>query len=294
MDKFNDLSRKKLLHNYHDAFYKLFRLPLDYIAPDNKTFTICGKAHCNALCARIMESEQGSSCCALQTAQRIAEAKRTGKPLVSSCHAGFYDAVVPIFVNDEYMGSLCVGQFLKQQPDAEKLKKICQELAFLDLQPAELESYCRQTRILSEEEIEGLIDLLQMLGEYICESYAKLRFFESMRSSNPILAAEQYIKSHYGKNLSVDGIARSVGMSKSYFIHKFTEQTGSSPVVYLNSYRIMQAAEMLLGTNLPISEIACNCGFRTISHFNKQFQKQFQQSPGTYRKLNTLSKASNV
>ena len=67
MDKFNDLVRKKLLHNYHDAFYKLFRLPLDYIAPDNKTFTICGKAHCNALCARIMESEQGSSCCALQT-----------------------------------------------------------------------------------------------------------------------------------------------------------------------------------------------------------------------------------
>ena len=284
MDKFNDLARKKLLHNYHDAFYKLFHLPLDFMAPDNTTFTICGKSHCNALCARIMENEHGAARCAALVPRRVAEAKRTGKPVIKACHAGFYDALIPIFVNKEYMGSLCVGQFLKKQPDAETLKKIRQELDFLKLSPGELEEYYSKTRILSEEESEGLIELVQMLGEYICESYSKLRFFESMRASDPIRAAEQYIKSHYAKNLSVDGIARSVGMSKSYFLHKFTEQTGSSPIAYLNSYRLLQASEMLKGTNVPISEIAYTCGFHTLSHFNKQFKKQFQLSPRAYRK----------
>ena len=119
MDKFNDLVRKKLLHNYHDAFYKLFHLPLDFMAPDNKTFTICGKSHCNALCARIMESEQGSNLCAALVPRRVAEAKRTGKPVIKACHAGFYDALIPIFVENEYMGSLCVGQFLKEKPERE-------------------------------------------------------------------------------------------------------------------------------------------------------------------------------
>lgn len=284
MDKFYDLTRKKVLHNYHDTFYKLFRLPLDYIAPDNKTFTICGRSHCNALCARIMESEQGSNRCAMQTAHRIAEAKRTGQPVITSCHTGFYDIVVPIFSDNEYMGSLCVGQFMKQQPENEKLERISQELDFLQLSPEELKEYCANTRILSEQEIEGLVELVQILGEYICESYAKLRFFDTLRTSDPINTAEQYIKSHYNKSLSVDGIARSVGMSKSYFLHKFTEQIGSSPIAYLNSYRILQAAEMLTGTNLPISEIACNCGFKTLSHFNKQFQKIIHQSPRDYRR----------
>ena len=284
MDKFNDLVRKKLLHNYHDAFYKLFHLPLDFMAPDNKTFTICGKSHCNALCARIMESEQGSNLCAALVPRRVAEAKRTGKPVIKACHAGFYDALIPIFVENEYMGSLCVGQFLKEKPEREKLESIRKELDFLDLSIEELEEYCARTRVLTEEETEGLIELVQMLGEYICETYPKLRFFESMRSSDPIHLAEQYIKRHYAKNLSVDGIARSVGMSKSYFLHKFTEQTGTSPIAYLNSYRILQAAEMLKSTNIPISEIAYNCGFHTLSHFNKQFQKQFNQSPRTYRR----------
>ena len=284
MDKINDLARKKLLHNYHKAFYKLFHLPLDFMAPDNKTFTICGKAHCNALCARIMESEQGAARCAALVPERVAEAKRTGKVVIKACHAGFYDALIPIFVKNEYMGSLCVGQFLKEKPDAAKLENIRKELDFLDLSLEELEEYCSNTRILSEEETEGLIELVQMLGEYICETYAKLRFFESMRSCDPIRAAEQYIKSHYSKTLSVDGIARSVGMSKSYFLHKFTEQTGTSPITYLNSYRILQASEMLQSTNVPISEIAYNCGFHTLSHFNKQFQKQFGSSPRAYRK----------
>ena len=40
-----EISDKALLYKYHDAFYKIFHLPLDWIPPDNRTFTVCGKAH---------------------------------------------------------------------------------------------------------------------------------------------------------------------------------------------------------------------------------------------------------
>ena len=39
----SDLAEKKILHLYHSAFYKLFHVPLDWIKPNNKTFTVCGK-----------------------------------------------------------------------------------------------------------------------------------------------------------------------------------------------------------------------------------------------------------
>ena len=283
MTQTGDITGKKLLHNYHEAFYKLFHLPLDFLAPDNRAFTICGKSHCNALCTKIMENETGAALCATLLRQRVAEGKRTGLPVVNRCHAGFFDALIPIFADGDYMGSLCIGQFLRRRPDEAALAAIREELAFLEFEPGELENYYRNTRVMNEEEVEGLVELVQMLGEYICESHTRLRFLESMRSSDPIRTAEQYIQHHYAKHLTVDGIARSVGMSKSYFIHKFTEQNGTSPIAYLNSFRVTQAAEMLSVTDMPVSEIAYHCGFQSLSHFNRQFRKVFGGSPRRFR-----------
>ena len=294
MAQTGDIAGKKLLHNYHEAFYKLFHLPLDYLAPDNRNFTICGKAHCNALCAKIMESETGAALCATLTRQRIAEAKRTRRPVVNRCHAGFFDALIPIFADGDYMGSLCIGQFLRRSPDEAEVAAIRKDLAFLEFEPGELENYCRNTRIMNDEEVDGLVELVQMLGEYICESHMRLRFLESMRSSDPVRTAEQYIQRHYAKHLTVDGIARSVGMSKSYFMHKFTEQNGTSPIAYLNSFRVTQAAGMLTGTKIPISEVAYQCGFQTLSHFNRQFRKVFGESPRRFRNANRRAGSAEV
>lgn len=281
-----DITGKKLLHNCHEAFYKLFHLPLDFIDPANRSFTICGKSHCNSLCVKIMENSTGAALCAGLARRRLAEGKRTGRPVINRCHAGFYDALIPIFAEGDYMGSLCVGQFLRRSPDETELAGIRRDLDFLEFEPGELENDYRNTRILTDDEVEGLIELVQMLGEYLCESHMRLRFLESLRSSDPIRTAEQYIQRHYANRLTVGGIARSVGMSKSYFMHKFAEQNGVSPIAYLNSFRVTRAAELLTGTGMPISEIAYHCGFQTLSHFNRQFRKIFGESPGSCRRAN--------
>lgn len=36
-----ELSAKKILQQYHNAFYKLFHVPLDWIDQRNRTFTLC-------------------------------------------------------------------------------------------------------------------------------------------------------------------------------------------------------------------------------------------------------------
>ncbi len=284
MEQFNKLYEKKLLHNYHDAFFKLFRIPLDWIPPDNRTFTLKGNLHCNGLCAKIMASPEGAEKCRTLATWRIAEAKRTGKAVINRCHAGFFDIVIPIFVDGEYLGALSIGQFTDHQPDMEELEKIRKNLPFLTFSPGELENLFQQTHLFSTTEIEGLIELLSMLGEYICQSHARLRFMESMSRTDPINAAEEYIQRFFVKKLTVGAIARYVGMSKCHFIRKFTEQTGSSPIAYLNNYRIVQAQEMLKNSTLSVSEIAIACGFSSISHFNRQFRKYTGSSPAATRK----------
>ena len=280
----DDLREKAFLFNYHEAFYKIFHLPLDWIPTDNSTFTVCGRAHCNSLCCRIMESVEGVRLCRELTEKRVEKARTTGKPVVTSCHAGFYDAVIPIFINNVYLGSLCFGQFLRRKPTTLQIRQVEKRLGFLNLRPGTLARFYKGTRILSKSEVDGLIELLQMLGTYICETYSHREFLASFRQSDPITEATQYIQNHYAQSLTVDGLAHLVCMSKSNFIHRFTQQTGYPPIVYLNRYRIRQASEMLQKSKMNISEIAMQCGFSSITHFNRLFKRYIGKTPMEMKK----------
>ena len=51
--------------------------------------------------------------------------------------------------------------------------------------------------------------MVQMIAEYICDSYGRIQFMESVNHSDPILAAELYMQKHYTKKLTVASVARS-------------------------------------------------------------------------------------
>lgn len=278
-----DITEKRLLHNYHSAFYKLFHVPLDWVGPNLRTFTICGKEHCNPLCLRILASQKGAKLCADLESSSIATAKETKKPVIHQCHAGFYDVTIPIFSGDNYIGSLCIGQYLGKNTSKKDLECITSQLDFIGISTEELKAYYRQTHRFSKEEMAGLIEMVQMIAEYICDSYGRIQFMESVNHSDPILAAELYMQKHYSKKLTVSSIARSIGLSTSYFQHKFVLQTGLSPIQYLNNFRIEKAAELLCNTNLNISEIALVCGFGSTAMFIRHFNKIKQTTPTSYR-----------
>lgn len=278
-----DITEKKLLHNYHSAFYKLFHVPLDWVGPNLRTFTICGREHCNPLCLRILDNEQGAQLCASLEKNTMELAKTTRKPVIHQCHAGFYDVTIPIFSGNQYIGSLCIGQYLGGKVTEKTLKKAREQLHFLNISTSELKKYYRQTHRFTREEMDGLIELVQMIGEYICDSYGRIQFMESVNRTNPVQAAELHIQKHYAKKLSVTSIARSIGLSKSYFQHKFIAQTGMSPIQYLNNYRAEKASELLAETNLTIGEIATVCGFGSTTMFIRHFSKIKTMTPKAFR-----------
>lgn len=86
-------------------------------------------------------------------------------------------------------------------------------------------------------------------------------------------------------NLTLDEMAERLHVSKYYMCHLFREKTGISIIRYRNLRRISLAKELLVGTDLPISEIAAETGFSVASYFGECFKKQEQLSPGEYRAL---------
>ena len=57
-----------------------------------------------------------------------------------------------------------------------------------------------------------------------------------------------------------------------------------SPLDYLIKIRIQESAKLLQKSDLPIGEVALNCGFNDFSYFGKHFKREMNCSPREYRK----------
>ncbi len=99
-----------------------------------------------------------------------------------------------------------------------------------------------------------------------------------------IKKAMVYIDRNFSKPITVKDVAECVGYSESYFITKFTEQTGISPNQYLQETRMKTAKELLETGLYSVSEISEMCGYKNIYYFSNAFKKTTGVSPSQYIK----------
>ena len=66
--------------------------------------------------------------------------------------------------------------------------------------------------------------------------------------------------------------------------HIFKDITGYAIMDYLKSLRMARAKNMLLKTELGITEIVKNCGFSDSSNFSREFKIATNLTPGEFRK----------
>ncbi|WP_127533755.1 helix-turn-helix transcriptional regulator [Paenibacillus kobensis] len=99
----------------------------------------------------------------------------------------------------------------------------------------------------------------------------------------------EYIQHHYDRPVRIRELADLVPMSEGQFIRWFKSMTRTTPIDYLNGYRVRQAAELLRSTDRKISDIALEVGFDHVSYFIKMFRRQIKTTPSEYRKESVLA-----
>ena len=114
------------------------------------------------------------------------------------------------------------------------------------------------------------------------------------REPSPRIAKDFYIKEalvfiehNYMNDISIEDIAESSGLNRSYFGKIFREYVGKTPQEFLISYRMIKAAELLRLTQYPVGEIGCTVGYPNQLHFSRAFKSVYGMSPRNWRKLNT-------
>ncbi|MBE5740059.1 MAG: helix-turn-helix domain-containing protein [Clostridiales bacterium] len=94
----------------------------------------------------------------------------------------------------------------------------------------------------------------------------------------------KFIRDNFASDITLDDMSAVAGFSCKYFCKFFKDMTGTTPVNYLMAYRIERASRKLLGTDLPITQIAYDCGFNDLSYFIKTFKSFKHVSPKEYRR----------
>lgn len=82
--------------------------------------------------------------------------------------------------------------------------------------------------------------------------------------------------------LSVEGLSKEVGMSRSTLYTKLLQLTGKTPVEYIRSFRLEKAAVLMQKSNMTIAEIAYQVGFTTPNYFARSFKSKYNMLPSEY------------
>ncbi|SME90552.1 AraC family transcriptional regulator [Paenibacillus barengoltzii] len=130
--------------------------------------------------------------------------------------------------------------------------------------------------------------LYLMLSEIAATGRAVNRSHSSTRSESSkidrLKTVIQHIQQNYSHPIRLAELAALIPMSEGQFCRFFKSMTRQTPMDYINSYRIRQAAELLRDPERKISDIALEVGFDNISYFIRVFRKAMNCSPSEFRK----------
>lgn len=106
----------------------------------------------------------------------------------------------------------------------------------------------------------------------------------SIKNNNDIiLNTKKFIDANYKQKHSVVDLARRSNMSLYWFIRKYKDITGHTPIEYLMKIRIKNAGILLIESQLSIIEISKHVGYDNPFYFSRVFKKVTGYSPSFYR-----------
>jgi AraC-like DNA-binding protein len=144
-------------------------------------------------------------------------------------------------------------------------------------------------QMINSSGINKMIDFFNLLKlmcnsekkRLLCSENYKQAFDE--RGNKRMAEVYSFIRENYSSQVTLEKISKIAHMSPFAFSRFFKKNSGAGFVEYLNRVRTNKACYLLRETDYQVHDIAVECGFGSISNFNKQFRKTEGISPRDYR-----------
>ncbi len=112
----------------------------------------------------------------------------------------------------------------------------------------------------------------------------------SRSEHQPLLApwqvgcAKSFMLGNLSEPLQIAELARMCRLSPAYFVRAFANTVGVAPYAWFLGRRVARAQFLLANSELPLAQIALDCGFSDQAHFTNAFGKAVGTTPARWRK----------
>ena len=104
------------------------------------------------------------------------------------------------------------------------------------------------------------------------------------RQEERLKAVLTYIQEHYSEKIFIRDLAEQININEQYFCRFFKKSIGSSPMAYVNDYRVKQSIRLLENTDRSVMDICLDCGFHNLGNYLREFRKYTGTTPAQYRR----------
>ncbi|MDD4869010.1 MAG: PocR ligand-binding domain-containing protein [Kiritimatiellae bacterium] len=238
----------------------------------------------NQICLLIRKDKEGLRRCSECDRKHHSYAVRSGKTHLYTCHAGFLDIAVPIFVFGRHVATISSGQILPEPHSDSGFKYMRKRLKWWDIPTSKLRSAYDSAPYLPRKQIKYVMQLLELFARQLCESAQKIRDLEAQMERVEIRRAREFVEQQIGNpSLHLRDAAKYAGLSHAHFSKVFHQVTGVNFTRYVQAQRITEAKRLLKETERTITDICFACGFNSLTHFNRVFRCFEHRSPRHYR-----------
>jgi AraC-like DNA-binding protein len=137
---------------------------------------------------------------------------------------------------------------------------------------------------------DSIIQLLQILNAMVdspdCQPITQAGYINLNKESETDRMGQvyEYVLKNFKEKIMLEEVAEMANLSVSAFSRYFKTRVNKSFSDFLSDVRISHACKLLHEGEMNISEIAFECGFFTLSNFNKQFKERTGKTPLAFKK----------
>ena len=231
-------------------------------------------------CAVIRGTSKGFDACMNCDREACKTAAKKHSTDIYRCHAGLTEAVTPLYVGDVLVGYLLFGHVFSYPSHEEGWAVIEKRCKGYHVNDRMLKEAIISADMIPEAYIRSAAKILHAVASYlILERMATLK--EDLLAVR--LAA--YLSAHYTEKLNAMQISEYLGIGKTQLYELSQQLDGCGIAEKIRRLRMERAKSLLTEyKEMPLAEIAAQCGFHDYNYFITVFSREVGLSPVAWKK----------
>lgn len=282
---FTYLEKLPQLRRFYQLAWRLFGVSIGLTDVNSEREFYIGTRAAQSLFCRKLHTLGGEAHCRECDRRHFEIAARERRPVRYHCYLGMTEFIIPILLNGEVIAFLQSGQVLDAPPTRKSWQAVRRTLRSLPLDDSALRPlYFSKSRVMSVDDQENFIALLELFSNYIAHAQNQILISEQPWNSQVVTRARAHVRDYLNGPLSLDAIAKAAFTSKRNLTRVFRKETGTTVIRFIHETRIAQACREIAAGRKSMTQIAFDGGFGSVQQFNRVFRKVRNATPLAWKK----------